>query len=232
MYQPIQLRTKTHSVRNSINLSPLRRALFLIAFLLACFALSPSAQAIGPEPEAGDLNGNATEEKTTVLDLSTEAGEGAMGQPDETPNHRVIEIKSIETAPCAFSEKVTLDGLCRLHVSFGFKEVKFNGRVFGREFREKNATVTGFSGTGQKTHRKYVAKQAVITVPNMAVNDNGHGNGHFTLVVPVTGYANPKGKPDPLPGKDFHFRLRYTVHWESVDNKVTLFKHSREIKCK
>jgi N-acetylneuraminic acid mutarotase len=47
--KPFRSKTTTLVARNSISRSPLRRGLFLILFALACFGLSPSAQAVRPQ---------------------------------------------------------------------------------------------------------------------------------------------------------------------------------------
>src|SRR5438132_14270156 len=43
------MKTKTSLSRNSISRSPLRNGFFLIALILACFALSPAARAVCQE---------------------------------------------------------------------------------------------------------------------------------------------------------------------------------------
>jgi hypothetical protein len=54
MYQPIQFKTTTPPVRYSTSGSPLRRGFLLISLVLACFALSPPAQAQLPNTFAAD----------------------------------------------------------------------------------------------------------------------------------------------------------------------------------
>src|SRR6266487_3868901 len=56
MYKSIQLKTKTLSVRNSIDRSPLRYGLFFTALVLACFTLSPQAR--GVCQDGCDTSGN------------------------------------------------------------------------------------------------------------------------------------------------------------------------------
>jgi hypothetical protein len=72
MYQSIQLKnTTTLIVRNSINRAPLRRGLVLITLALACFALSPAAQAVSPPPDGGYPGGNTAEGDSALLSVTT-----------------------------------------------------------------------------------------------------------------------------------------------------------------
>src|SRR5207245_6766313 len=54
------MKTKTIPLRNLMNCSPLR-AFLLIPFVLACFALSPTAQAVDPPPDGGYPSQNTAE---------------------------------------------------------------------------------------------------------------------------------------------------------------------------
>ncbi len=67
----------TPLIRNSISRSPLRHGFLLIA--LACFALSPAAQAVTPAPDGGYANGNTAEGEDALFNLTTGIGNTAMG---------------------------------------------------------------------------------------------------------------------------------------------------------
>src|SRR5437588_8604995 len=90
MYQPIQLQNATTpSVKNSISRSPswrglprkqqlprakamwIIRGLCLIAFALACFALSPPSQAVTPAPDGGYPGFNTAEGDDALFSLTT-----------------------------------------------------------------------------------------------------------------------------------------------------------------
>jgi hypothetical protein len=62
---------------NSLRRSPLRRALLLIPLVLACFGLSPIAQAALPEGDLG--NGNTVEGSGALQNLSTGIHNNAFG---------------------------------------------------------------------------------------------------------------------------------------------------------
>src|SRR2546430_1212941 len=59
MYQPIQFKATTLPVRYSTSRSSLRRGFLLISLALACFALSPPAQAQLPKIFAADNPGGS-----------------------------------------------------------------------------------------------------------------------------------------------------------------------------
>jgi hypothetical protein len=57
----------------------LRPALILIVFALACFALSPMAQAVLPPPDGGYANFNTAEGENALRNLTTGIGNAAVG---------------------------------------------------------------------------------------------------------------------------------------------------------
>lgn len=56
--------------------SPLRLGLFLFTLALACFALSPSGQAVSPPPDGGYPLNNTAEGENALLNLSLGVGFG------------------------------------------------------------------------------------------------------------------------------------------------------------
>src|SRR5437667_350367 len=67
------MKTTTLPLRNLMNRSPLR-AFLLIPFLLACFALSPTARAVTPAPDGGYPNANTAEGDNALFSLDTSQG--------------------------------------------------------------------------------------------------------------------------------------------------------------
>jgi hypothetical protein len=65
--------------RNSINRSPLRCGFLLVPLAVACFALSPAAQAVSPAPDGGYANGNTAEGDSALLNLTTGRDNAAVG---------------------------------------------------------------------------------------------------------------------------------------------------------
>jgi hypothetical protein len=76
IYNPIQFQNMTTpSVKDSISRSPLRHSLFLLALVLACFALSPAAQGqLSPPPDGDYPNGNTAEGDDALFSLDTSQG--------------------------------------------------------------------------------------------------------------------------------------------------------------
>jgi hypothetical protein len=64
---------------NSISRSPLRRGFPLIAVALACFALSPMAQAVSPAPDGGYGGGNTAEGTNALFSRTTGVWNTALG---------------------------------------------------------------------------------------------------------------------------------------------------------
>lgn len=202
-----------------IQLNRQLRYLF-ITLLLASFAVVQSAQAIGPEPSEDDLIGNMAEEDDAVLDLSAETGNAAMGQPNQTPNHRLIRIDFRKSISCAEVVKVS----SQWHVHF--KKIS-EGAV-----EVESANLKQFSGKGETTGRKYMAGKAFFPEKSVTIK-NGIKEGKFVLEFVVIGPPNPAGKPDPNPRRTFRFKVQQTVRYKFAMGKVkSLDKGAIDIDCR
>jgi len=69
----------TLHLRKSIGRSPLRLGFLLIPLVLACFALSQTAQAVTPAPDGGYPAANTAEGDSALLSLTTGASNTAIG---------------------------------------------------------------------------------------------------------------------------------------------------------
>jgi len=69
----------TLQLREPSGRSPLRRGFLLIPLVLACFALSPTAQAVTPAPDGGYPNGNTAEGFNALLSLTSGSNNTAIG---------------------------------------------------------------------------------------------------------------------------------------------------------
>jgi hypothetical protein len=66
-------------VRGSIRCPPLRRVFLFVPFLLTCFALSQTAQAVVPPPDGGYANRNTAEGKDALFSLTTGVDNTVLG---------------------------------------------------------------------------------------------------------------------------------------------------------
>jgi hypothetical protein len=191
---------------------------FLVALLLVGFAIVQSAHAVISQPDGGFATGNTTEE-SNALSENAAMKQGA----NHSPNHPVIPINFTKfvPVPCA-GEKVHLPGELRLH----FKNT--NGVA-----KPESANLTGFSGTGESTGRRYVANKNVNDENVEVTKGKEKGFGKWIIRFHVIGNPNPPPKGDPNPGKVFRFTLEYTVIFEFRNGKVTGDLHAKpEVVCK
>src|SRR5260370_3079002 len=72
------MKTTILPLRNLMNRSPLHSFL-LIPFVLAWFALSPTARAVTPAPDGGYPNANTAEGDNALFSLTTGANNTAIG---------------------------------------------------------------------------------------------------------------------------------------------------------
>jgi hypothetical protein len=176
--------------KKSIVRSPLRLGFFLAPLAVACLALMPfaqSAQAVGPEPNEGDLIGNVSEEDDAVADLGGDMVEAAVGQAAETGNRQVIPFHFEKNLQCA-GGKVTLDG----KVVVTFKHTSL-GVV-----QPHSLKLEGFRGTAKSGNRKLVAKKLRFTrAVSIEENVTGHKEGQFSFEFKVTGPGLPVAR-EPL----------------------------------
>src|SRR2546422_7304851 len=98
------MKTTTLPLRNLMNRSPLR-AFLLIPFLLACFALSPTAQAVDPPPDGGYPGQNTAEGTDALFSLAGGTDNTAIGFDalfSNTPamaTRPTVLMRSIATQP-------------------------------------------------------------------------------------------------------------------------------------
>ena len=217
----------TLHLKKSIGRSPSRLALFLIPLVFVCFGLCPMAQAVGQEPNEGDLIGNVTGE------------EAAVGQAANDPNQQVIEIKPTfcQCIGTSGGERVNLRGEFQISLQPGeFAGLRgvvavlpvklskgFNGVCPGTE--------ECLVGIGAKTGRQYMAKKALKFLissdqdenkPKLETFANGGGKGRFFFGVVITARPNgvntARGEPN---GRAVKWTLIYKIHYEwNSDKKV------------
>jgi hypothetical protein len=233
----------TIPLKKSISRSPLRLGFLLIPLALACFALTPfvqSAQAVGPEPNEGDLIGNMAEDDNAVPDLASATQEAATGQAANNPNQRVIKIDP-RGCQCVGSsgERVNLRG----EFQISFKVGEFQG-VRGVVPDLPIKLLKGFKGDcpntekclvgiGTKTGREYVADKRLKPLLGASKDEdkwtlhsmNGMGDGQFLVGVLIYGHPNPPPNAEANPGRVVKWTLIYKIQYKwDRDKKVTNFK--------
>src|SRR4029077_7233852 len=95
----------TLHLRKSIGRSPLRRGLFLIALVLACFGLSPTAVAAlpPPAPDGGYINDNTAEGSGALSSLTTGTDNTSIGFPALLNTPKASENTAIGTDALNFN---------------------------------------------------------------------------------------------------------------------------------
>ena len=164
----------------------------------------------------------------------------AMGERDETPNHKEVYLNTItrDIPPPCGSEMVDIRGLVKLKFGFG----NFNGqRAFfpvDRDLAKGIGNITCPNsgqcdvGIGQDSKRRYKADKviAVRGVTNEIDTRNKipgvYGVGTCTIRFFITGNPNPAGQAESCPECTFkRFSLDYTLSYQfNKNDKVTDFK--------
>jgi len=95
----------TLHLRKSSGRSPLRLGFLLIALVLACFGLSPTAQTAlpPPAPDGGYINDNTAEGKDALFDLTTGTDNTAIGSAALTDTTKGSENTAIGTDALSFN---------------------------------------------------------------------------------------------------------------------------------
>jgi hypothetical protein len=160
-----------------------------IALLFACFAIAQSAQAVSPEPNEGDPNGNTAEGENAVLDLSPDTESGAMGQLTAKrigDNKWVIPISFAKPFQCA-GGNVTF----RTNVL-----VTFSHQGLGL-VKPTSLNFQGFTGVAASGNRRLVAKDLRSTLfKPLEKKVQGVGKlAAFNFEFEVAGPGLPGGSP-------------------------------------
>jgi hypothetical protein len=173
-----------------------------VALLFASFAVAQSVQA---EPD--EDSPNVTES-------------AAMGKAAKHRNQRMILFDyTTDRIACSFYEQVKLHGKIRIS--------------FKKKGNKVTTSLENFEGVGLTTKREYVADTVTLEKTRISSIHNGFrlllpSDLDFiaNLTIPVTG-KHPtdlnSATGDPLPGKDVHFQLVYTIGWRSRNGKVARF---------
>ena len=178
-----------------------------VALLFASFAVAQSVQA------------------ETDEDSPNVAESAAMGKAAKHRNQRMILFDyTTDRIICSLNEQVQLHG--KIRISFKKK---------GKNVRLNTASLENFEGVGLTTKREYVADKVMLKITRLNSPRISPGfrllfpsdlDFIANLIIPVTG-KHPtdlnSATGDPLPGKDVHFQLVYSIGWRSLNGKVAGF---------
>jgi hypothetical protein len=143
----------------------------------------------------------------------------------DQPNHPQVPIAFTANPGQCAPEQVKVSGVLQLH----FKKQ-------GRVVEPESANFKQFSGTGQKTRRKYVASKPDVEKDKQANfqggSRGGAGGGEFILEFDVIGNPNPAGpagQADACPGCRYRFTVNYKVVY-TFDGKFKVKESVNELK--
>jgi hypothetical protein len=199
-----QQKTKTKNMttlhlRKSSDRSPLRRGLFLIALVLACFALSPSASASCGVPDGGCGNGNTAEGSGALSSLTIGTDNTAIGSAALTDTTKGSENTAIGTDALSFNTTGngnTATGVQALqdNISGGFNTASGLSTLFHNTTGANN-TATGVDAltnntTGtDNTATGFEALENNTTISSIP-GKNNTATGAFALFTNTTGSNN------------------------------------------
>ena len=175
----------TVQLGNSVNRSRWRRGFLLIPLLLACFGLSPVAQAVLPAPDGGYPGSNTAEGEDALLSLTlgfsnTAIGYHALYSNTTGGNNTAVGFDALlSNTTSSDNTAVGFDALLSNTTGFG-------NTANGYAALQSNTTADGNTANG------YIA---------LSSNTTGIGNtatGYQTLIVNTTGERNTANGIDAL----------------------------------
>jgi hypothetical protein len=177
MYQPIQLTNTISAARNSLSRSPLRRGFPLVAFALAWFALSPSAQAQlpSPTPDGGYLGKNTAEGTNALKNVTL--GPNASGT-----NNTGIGFEALFSNTTGFYNTATGAGAL-LNNTTGIENTADGAFALEQNTTGNNNTANGDGALSSNAN-------GVGALFSNTTGSNNIANGYFALSSNTTGFEN------------------------------------------
>ena len=187
---------------NSLRRSPLRRALLLIPLVLACFGLSPMAQAVLPEGDLG--NGNTVEGSGALQNLTTGIHNNAFGNQTLNVNmtgsynsatgSQALKINTANNNTAMGFQSLVTNTTGDGNTAYGwralFHNTSGNGNVaVGREALSQNTDAGDNSVNGANTAVGFRALQFATTSGGVP-GDANTGVGWLALQSNTVGQAN------------------------------------------
>jgi len=186
----------TLHLRKSIGRSLLRRGLFLIALVLACFGLSPVAVAAlpPPAPDGGYINDNTAEGSGALSSLTTGIDNTAIGSAALTDTTKGSENTAIGTDALNFNSTGsanTATGVQALqdNTSGGFNTADGLGALFSNTTGDNN-TATGVDALEANTTGTNNTATGFEALFNNSTGANNTASGFQALDSNTTGGSN------------------------------------------
>ena len=190
--------------------SPLRLAVLLIPIVFACFALSPTAQAVSPKPDGGYPGGNTAEGQSALFSLTTGGFNTALGflslrsnatgqfntatgagallanTADENTATGAAALLSNTTGPSN-----TANGAFALfsNMTGGFNTANGDFALFANTIGAQN-TATGVSALTSNTSGLRNTGNGAYALANNTTGNDNTAHGMFTLFSNTTGNDN------------------------------------------
>jgi hypothetical protein len=183
------------SPKRSMNRSSLRRGLFLIPLVLACFTLSlPRAQAIKPPSDGGYANGNTAEGTNALFSLTSGLNNTAMGfealyhnttGSDNTANG----VQALFYNPNGYNN--TANGVQALfHNTTGYNNTANGGNALFSNTTGDHNTANGVNALFSNTTGSQDTADGVQALLNNTTGNNNSATGDQALFHNTTGSDN------------------------------------------
>ncbi len=149
----------------------------LMAFVLACFGLSPTAQAVDPPPDGGYPNQNTAEGHDALRDLTTGSDNTAIGFEALASN------SSGDSNTAAGSGALTSNTTGLENTAIGFQAMESNTSGFDN-------VATGRLALWRNTTGFYNTADGIVALADNTTGHNNTATGGAALVSNTTGFEN------------------------------------------
>jgi Chaperone of endosialidase len=206
----IKKRMTTLYLKKSMAQPPLRLALFLIPLVFACFALSPTAQAVHPAPDGGYAGGNTAEGQNALFSLTSGGFNTAVGffslRTDTAGNFNTAigagtlllntADENTATGTAALLSNTTgtdntANGAFALfsNTSGGFNTATGDSALYSNTIGAQN-TATGISALTSNTSGSSNTANGAYALVNNTTGYENTANGMFALFSNTDGFFN------------------------------------------